>query len=46
MTTRSTEAQPSTTIPSGQQDLFDIPDAVTYLNCANMSPQLRAVTHL
>jgi selenocysteine lyase/cysteine desulfurase len=24
--------------------LFDIPDGVTYLNCANMAPQLRSVT--
>lgn len=27
-----------------QSDLFEIPDGVTFLNCANMSPQLRAVT--
>ncbi len=27
-----------------QRNLFDIPDEVAYLNCANMSPQLRAVT--
>jgi len=26
-----------------QRALFDIPDGITYLNCANMSPQLRAV---
>ncbi len=26
------------------RDLFDIPDGVTYLNCATMSPQLRAAT--
>src|SRR5687767_15182769 len=26
------------------RSLFDIPDSVAYLNCANMSPQLRAVT--
>lgn len=26
-----------------QRDLFDIPEGITYLNCANMSPQLRAV---
>lgn len=26
------------------KDLFDIPDGVTYLNCANMAPQLRSVT--
>jgi selenocysteine lyase/cysteine desulfurase len=27
-----------------QRALFEIPDDVTYLNCANMSPQLRRVT--
>jgi arylsulfatase A-like enzyme len=27
-----------------QRDLFDLPADVTYLNCAYMSPQLRAVT--
>ena len=27
-----------------QRDLFEIPEGVTYLNCANMSPQLRSVT--
>jgi selenocysteine lyase/cysteine desulfurase len=27
-----------------QRDLFEIPEDVTYLNCANMSPQLRAVS--
>ncbi|HKW87499.1 MAG TPA: aminotransferase class V-fold PLP-dependent enzyme [Candidatus Acidoferrales bacterium] len=26
------------------QDLFEIPPEVTYLNCANMAPQLRSVT--
>ncbi len=26
-----------------QRDLFDIPEGITYLNCANMAPQLRAV---
>jgi len=31
------------TIPL-QRDLFEIPDGVTFLNCANMSPQLRSVT--
>lgn len=30
-------------IPS-QSHLFEIPDGVTYLNCASMSPQLRSVT--
>ena len=29
---------------ASQRALFDIPDDVTYLNCASMSPQLRAVT--
>ena len=27
-----------------QRDLFEIPDDVTYLNCASMSPSLRSVT--
>jgi selenocysteine lyase/cysteine desulfurase len=27
-----------------QRDLFDIPRTITYLNCANASPQLRSVT--
>ncbi len=27
-----------------QRDLFEIPDGVTFLNCANMSPQIRSVT--
>src|SRR5204862_7146787 len=27
-----------------QRAMFDIPDGVTYLNCASMSPQLRTVT--
>jgi kynureninase len=31
-----------TTIPP-QRHLFDIPAEVTYLNCANMAPQLRGV---
>jgi len=34
--------------PSGviesQRGLFDIPEGITYLNCANMSPQLRVVS--
>ena len=29
---------------SSQRALFEIPDDVTYLNCASMSPQLRSVT--
>ncbi|MGH7536143.1 MAG: aminotransferase class V-fold PLP-dependent enzyme, partial [Gemmatimonadales bacterium] len=31
------------TLPS-QRQLFDIPTDVTYLNCANLSPHLRAVS--
>src|SRR5262249_56786325 len=27
-----------------RRELFEIPQGVTYLNCANMSPQLRGVT--
>ncbi len=26
------------------RDLFDIPKGITYLNCANMAPQLRSIT--
>lgn len=26
-----------------QRDLFEVPDGVTYLNCASKSPQLRRV---
>ncbi len=29
--------------PGSQRDLFEIPDGVTYLNCAYMAPQLRSV---
>jgi selenocysteine lyase/cysteine desulfurase len=29
---------------NAEKALFDIPDDVTYLNCANMAPQLRSVT--
>jgi selenocysteine lyase/cysteine desulfurase len=31
-------------IPTDPRELFDIPPEVTYLNCASMSPQMRAVT--
>jgi hypothetical protein len=27
------------------KDLFEIPEGVTYLNCANMAPQLRSITN-
>ncbi len=37
------EVSDSKIIPQ-QSDLFEIPADVTYLNCANMSPQLRSVT--
>jgi selenocysteine lyase/cysteine desulfurase len=33
-------------VSSAQRGLFEIPDAITYLNCANLSPQLRAVTDI
>jgi selenocysteine lyase/cysteine desulfurase len=29
---------------ANQRELFDLPEGVTYLNCAYMAPQLRAVT--
>jgi selenocysteine lyase/cysteine desulfurase len=34
----------SGTMLGSQRALFEIPDDVTYLNCASMSPQLRTVT--
>ena len=34
----------TTKMEASQRALFEIPDDVTYLNCASMSPQLRAVT--
>jgi selenocysteine lyase/cysteine desulfurase len=43
MTTSSAEASLNMT-DLRRQDLFEIPEGVTYLNCANMSPQLRTVT--
>jgi selenocysteine lyase/cysteine desulfurase len=39
----STPPNPATPIPTAR-DLFEIPDGITYLNCASMSPQLRSVT--
>jgi len=44
MRTRTTERQQQTAAVNAQRDLFEIPEGVTYLNCANMGPQLRAVT--
>ncbi|HEX4228298.1 MAG TPA: aminotransferase class V-fold PLP-dependent enzyme [Bryobacteraceae bacterium] len=29
---------------SSARELFEIPDGVTYLNCANMAPQMRVIT--
>jgi selenocysteine lyase/cysteine desulfurase len=37
-------AEPIRTGLGSQRALFEIPDDVTYLNCASMSPQLRTVT--
>jgi selenocysteine lyase/cysteine desulfurase len=37
-------AAPVRTELGSQRALFEIPDDVTYLNCASMSPQLRTVT--
>jgi selenocysteine lyase/cysteine desulfurase len=39
----STPLNPASPIPTAR-DLFEIPDGITYLNCASMSPQLRSVT--
>jgi selenocysteine lyase/cysteine desulfurase len=36
--------QPTTNGIPTDRELFEIPDGVTYLNCANMSPQLRSIT--
>ena len=38
------EIQPTTNGIPNARELFEIPDGVTYLNCANMSPQLRSIT--
>jgi selenocysteine lyase/cysteine desulfurase len=43
MSTVTRAGTPAQRIDS-QRQLFDIPETVTYLNCANMSPQLRTVT--
>src|SRR5438128_1716526 len=37
-------ATASADVIKGARSLFDIPDGITYLNCANMAPQLRSVT--
>ena len=40
-----TPTQPTIPTPiETARDLFEIPDDVTYLNCASMAPQLRCVT--
>jgi selenocysteine lyase/cysteine desulfurase len=36
--------QPTTNGIPTDRELFEIPDGVTYLNCANMAPQLRSIT--
>src|SRR6266496_718835 len=36
--------QPTTYGIPTDRELFEIPDGVTYLNCANMAPQLRSIT--
>ena len=43
MTTGS-DAAPRAMTADSRRDLFEIPSNVSYLNCANMSPQLRSVT--
>ncbi len=35
---------PTTPTIAPARELFEIPDDVTYLNCANMAPQLRSIT--
>ena len=42
MITSATASTTDRILPAGE--LFEIPDGVTYLNCANMAPQLRSVT--
>jgi selenocysteine lyase/cysteine desulfurase len=42
--TKSSAEAPRRMTELSRRDLFDIPDGITYLNCANMSPQLRTVT--
>jgi selenocysteine lyase/cysteine desulfurase len=39
----TTELKPAAHIANARE-LFEIPDGITYLNCANMAPQLRSVT--
>src|SRR5664279_3199825 len=40
-----TPMQPPNPAPiKAVRDLFEIPDGITYLNCASMAPQLRCVT--
>ncbi len=40
-----TSIQPNAVAPiETVRDLFDIPEGITYLNCASMAPQLRSVT--
>ena len=39
-----TATQPTPSPIGNARDLFEIPDNITYLNCASMAPQLRSVT--
>src|SRR5438045_4855574 len=41
--TTTAEAKSSDQLTNAR-DLFEIPEGITYLNCANMAPQLRSVT--
>jgi selenocysteine lyase/cysteine desulfurase len=41
---RTEETQRLLGQPAQIRELFEIPDGVTYLNCANMAPRLRSVT--
>ena len=46
MSRRATMAEPITVTNRIEKakDLFEIPQGITYLNCANMAPQLRSIT--
>jgi selenocysteine lyase/cysteine desulfurase len=44
MTSPSTKPGDSPPGPGSVRQLFEIPDDVVYLNCANLAPQLRSIT--